>query len=246
MAYAVLTRESIEDYAPPLAALGLDAIAMPVTRTVAPPDPDALSRALARTGFDLVYVASPRAAEHLIVAAGGRPLPPVWVVGPATLLVLERAGIAARHPDGVRDGDELASAIVLARRGLGGRVLVPRAADGRAEPLAILRNGGLEVVDVIAYATAAADPSDRRVARGALLLRDGAAAVCAVFAPSQVDALVSIVGPVAAIATRYCAIGDTTASALRAAGVADVAVAPTPTPEGMAQAAAAVYPARKP
>jgi uroporphyrinogen-III synthase len=246
MAHAVLTRGSIEDYARALASLGLDAVAMPVTRHVAPPDPDALARSLAEP-FDVVFVASARAAARLIAAAATakRHLPAVWVVGRATQLVLESAGIAAHHPDGVRDGDGLANALVHARRGKPGRVLVPRAAAGRDEPLAILRAGGLEVVDVVAYATIA-DPDHPEVVHGARLLRDGSAAVCALFAPSQVDALAAILGPLPAVATRYCAIGETTAAALRALGVESVSVAPEPTPAGMARAVATVYPARTP
>ena len=44
------------------------------------------------------------------------------------------------------------------------------------------------------------------------------------------------------VKTRFCAIGETTAAAVRDAGIAEVAVAPSPTPEGMAQAVRAVYP----
>jgi uroporphyrinogen-III synthase len=65
--------------------------------------------------------------------------------------------------------------------------------------------------------------------------------VCAVFAPSQVAALDALVG-VRAITARFAAIGETTATALRAAGAAAVAVAGAPTPEGLAKAVSAVYP----
>jgi uroporphyrinogen-III synthase/uroporphyrinogen III methyltransferase/synthase len=65
--------------------------------------------------------------------------------------------------------------------------------------------------------------------------------VCIVFAPSQVAAL----GDVAAMQTRFVAIGPTTAAALREAGIAEVAVAATPTPAGIANAVAAVYPPRR-
>ena len=240
----MLTRGSIEDYARALAGLGLDAVAMPVTRHVAPPDPEALARALADR-YDVVFVASARAAARLIAAAATakRHLPPVWVVGRATQLVLEAAGITAHHPEGVRDGDGLAAALVRWRAGKGGRVLVPRAASGRDEPLAMLRAGGLDVVDVVAYATVA-DPDHPEVVHAARLLRAGDAPVCALFAPSQVDVLDALVGPLPAVATRYCAIGQTTAAALHAHGVESVSVAHEPTPAGMARAAAAVYPAR--
>jgi uroporphyrinogen-III synthase len=44
------------------------------------------------------------------------------------------------------------------------------------------------------------------------------------------------------VRARFCAIGETTAAALRAAGIAEVAVAQAPTPEGMANAVRSVYP----
>jgi uroporphyrinogen-III synthase len=42
----------------------------------------------------------------------------------------------------------------------------------------------------------------------------------------------------------FVAIGETTAAALRAAGVREVAVADTPTPAGIACAVSSVYPRR--
>ena len=69
----------------------------------------------------------------------------------------------------------------------------------------------------------------------------GEAAVCCVFAPSQVAALAQIVR-LPELHTRMCAIGETTAAAVRGAGVSEVAVAVTPTPEGIAQAVRSVYP----
>jgi uroporphyrinogen-III synthase len=243
MAFAVLTRASIEAYAPGLAALGLEAVSMPVTRTIPPDDPDALARAVA-SGFTAVVVTSARGAEALARAAAGRPLPEVWAVGEETRRVLATSGIAAHHPDGVRDGDELVRALLASRAMRGCRVLVPRAAEGRVEPAALLRAAGVEVVDVVAYQTVAAAASDRAVVRGVQLLVTRGAPVCAVFAPSQVAALAEIVGELAAIDTAFCAIGETTAVALRAAAVARLAVAPEPTPAGMAHAARAVYPAR--
>src|SRR5262249_2600991 len=130
-------------------------------------------------------------------------------------------------------------ALIASRQLRGKRVLLPRAEDGRVEALDILRAAGVDVVDVIAYRTV---PDSSGAARGADLLRAGQAAICAVFAPSQVTALAGIVCAIPALATRFCAIGETTAAALLTAGVASVAVAPTPTPEGIAQAVRSVYP----
>jgi uroporphyrinogen-III synthase len=69
--------------------------------------------------------------------------------------------------------------------------------------------------------------------------------VCAVFAPSQVAALDALVG-VRRITARFAAIGETTATALRAAGATAIAiaVADAPTPECLAKAVSAVYPLR--
>ena len=247
MARAVLTRDptSAPAYAAALAPLGLECVAMPVTKHAPPQDPGALARAVAGD-FAAIVVASPRAAHELARAraATAQALPEVWAVGPATRRALDIAKIRAHHPDGARDSADLARALVAARDLRGQRVLVPRAEEGRTEGLEILRAAGVEVVDVIAYRTVPVTASDPAVAEGAALLRAGNAAICAVFAPSQVTALAAIVGPLSALATRFCAIGETTAAAVREAGVAGVAVAPEPTPEGMAQAVRSVYPGR--
>jgi uroporphyrinogen-III synthase len=237
VAYIVLTRDLDPAYSAAVAPL--EAVAMPVTKHAPPADPQALARALEQD-YDAIVIASPRAAHEL--SRAGTPRAPVWAVGPATQRALAIAKIAATHPEGVRDAGELARKLVAA--GIRGRVLVPRAEEGRTEAIEILRAAGAEVVDVIAYRTVAVPPDDPNVARGAELLRVGQAAVCAVFAPSQVTALVAIVGSLREILTKYAAIGETTAAALRAAGVTEVAVAPAPTPEGIASAVRSVYPTR--
>jgi uroporphyrinogen-III synthase len=249
MAFAVLTRDlaGAAAYAAALAPLGLEAVAMPVTRAAPAPDPDALARALATSEYAAVVVASARAAHELARALAAHPLPPrtrIWAVGPATLRALEQAGLPAHHPEGVHDGAALARALAATEPVRGRRVLVPRAEDGRTEALEILRGAGSEVVDVIAYRTVPAAADDAELAHGLSLLRDGNAAICGVFAPSQVDALRALVAPLSALATVFCAIGETTAAALRTAGVAAPVVAPAPTPEGMAQAVGSVYPTR--
>src|SRR5829696_4557233 len=107
MAYAVVTRdrEGAAPYAAALAPLGLEVVAMPVTRTEPPEDPEALARALARGGHAAIVCASARAAAALVAAAGDRAgaragdragdqqLPEVWAVGPATARALEAGRI---------------------------------------------------------------------------------------------------------------------------------------------------------
>lgn len=257
MAFAVLTRDrdDVEGYAAALAPLGLDVVAMPVTRFAPPPDPGALARVLAtetiRGGVSIsaILVTSPRAAHAMARALDARvstgaahALPDVWVIGPATQRACDVAKIRAGQPPGVKNARELAEWLVAVRDLRGKRVLMPRAEDGIPDAIDVLRAAGADVLDVIAYRTVPADAADPQVARGAELLRAGDAAVCAMFAPSQVTALASIVGALGALATRFCAIGETTAAALRGAGVAAVAVASAPTPEGMAQAVRSVYP----
>jgi uroporphyrinogen-III synthase len=252
--YAVITRalDANSPYVAALATLGLEVVAMPVTRTAPPADPAALPAAIARGGYLAIVVASARAAEALVVARGASQLPEVWAVGPATARALAEGGIealttgdasltAVASTSGTStDGATLARAIVAARAVARRRILLPRAEDGRDELVDILRAAGAEVDVVVAYRTVATPADDPAIARGRELLAHGAA-VCAVFAPSQVAALAALV-PLRGVAARFVAIGETTADALRAAGVAEVAVAEQPTPEGLAKAVGAVYP----
>lgn len=246
MAFAVLTRELEADspYTTALAPLGLEVIAMPVTHTAPPRDASALARALEVGGYAAIVVASPRAAAALIAARGHHVLPEVWAVGPATQRALVAAGIPAIQPEAAHDGASLAQTMVGSRDLAGKRVLFPRAEDGRVDAMSILRTASAEIVEVIAYRTVATAANDPAIARGRALLEAGQAAVCIVFAPSQASALDAVVGPLVKLPTQFAAIGDTTGAVLRAAGVASVAVATTPTPEGVAQAISAVYPPR--
>ncbi len=255
MPTAVLTRDPVDvpAYARVLGPLGLEVVAMPVTKTVSAADPDALVRALADGTYSAIVVASPRAAHELARAIGRvtpplETLPGIWAVGPATKRALDIAKLAAHLPDDVRDGGELAVRLATSRDLRGERVLVPRAEEGRTEALEILRDAGAIVVDVVAYRTLPAGAEDAQVGEGATLLASGGAAICAVFAPSQVSALSSIMAArgheLSSLGARFCAIGETTGAALREVGIQRVAVAPEPSPEGMAQAVRSVYPPR--
>jgi len=243
MAFAVLTRDEVQPYQSALGALGLDVVAMPVTRFAPAADPEALVRALAAGGHAAIVVASPRAAYELgrAEAIALAELPEVWAVGPSTKRALEIAKISSTHPADARDGAELAAKLVAARDLKGRKVLVPRAEEGRDEAIKVLRAAGAEIDEVIAYRTVPAPADDPKLARGRELLGSGGAAVCAVFAPSQVHALAELMRDLAAIACPFAAIGATTAAALAERGVNRVAVAASPTPDGMAQAIAAVY-----
>jgi len=243
MAFVVITRDvdGGSPYAAALEALGLEAVMMPLTQTAPPSDPDALVRAMERGGYQAIVCASRHAAGAIIRAKGHTPIPEVWVVGPATERVLAEAHLSPILPETARDGASLARALVTQRDLAGKRVLVPRAEDGRDDGIAILRAAGVIVDDIVAYRTIAVGADDPAIARGRELLTAGQADLCCVFAPSQVAALDALVG-VRKAKTQFVAIGDTTAEALRDAGADRIVVAATPTPAGIANAVAAVYP----
>ncbi len=247
VAYAVITREAgaALPYAAALAPLGLDSVALPVTRAAPARDPGELFRALQHGGYAAIVIASARAVVALEAArdTGALALPEVWAVGPATARALEAAGIAAIVPADARDARTLAAALIAERALAGRRVLVPRAEDGRDEAVAALRAAGAQVDAITAYRTVAASVDDPALAPGLALLRRGEVAVCALFAPSQVAALDALIG-IRAITAVFAAIGQTTEAALREAGGAVVAVADAPTPERLAKAVSAVYPPR--
>ena len=238
----MLTREDVEAYAASLLPQHIEVVAMPVTQQLADAnDRDTLARALQSGPFAAVVVASRHAAIELAIALRRAAielaeLGEIWVVGPATQQSLDGEGLRSHYPPGVHDGAELARTLIAARDLRGQRVLVPRAEQGRSDAIELLREAGAEVVDVVAYRTHAVAADHPSVAAGRELLTGNGAAVCAVFSPSQVAALGAIVGPLVDVPTQFCAIGETTAAALRAAGVTEIGVAATPTPDGLATA----------
>jgi len=246
VAWAVLTRDidGARSYAEALARLGLDAVALPVTRAVDADDADRLALAAAvAERWDGVLVASARAAAPLVRALDGRRLEArIAAVGPATAAELARHGIAAE----VAAGDGVAAAEALLAAGCR-RVLVPRAAGGRDEAVDRLRAAGVVAETVTAYRTVPTPADDPSLVDGLARITGGSAAVIALFAPSQVGALVDLlavrgVSPEVLASSVIAAIGATTASALAARGIRVDAVAAQPEPAAMAQAVAAVYP----
>ncbi|HEX7701974.1 MAG TPA: uroporphyrinogen-III synthase [Kofleriaceae bacterium] len=242
MLRAVLTREDVEAYAAQLSPQGIEVVAMPVTQQLADAnDRDVLARALQTGPFAAVVVTSRHAAIFLAAAllrtsSTANDLGEIWAVGPATRQSLDGEGLTSHYPPGVHDGAELARALMASRDLRGQRVLVPRAEQGRSEAIELLREAGADVVDVVAYRTHAVAADHPSIAAGRELLTGDGVAVCAVFSPSQVAALAAIVGPLVEVPTQFCAIGETTAAALRAAGVTQIGVAATPTPDGLATA----------
>lgn len=251
MALAVLTRDvaATEPYARALRPLGLEVVAMPVTR-IAPTEPAAQARLAAALAElderDAIVVASAHGAAALLAALGlpdrlRRPgAPALWAVGSATAAALAGHGLAARTPPDA-DARGLAAAVVAG--GAPRRAVVPRARGGRDEGVAALAAAGVDVVAVDVYQSLAAEPDEPALAAGWSALADDALVVVALFAPSQVaalDRLLAARGGLAALAAHRVAIGATTAAAITAVGAAVAAIAPAPTPDGLARAIAAL------
>jgi uroporphyrinogen-III synthase len=252
----VVTRDAsrCRELATQVAAHGARVVALPLTRT-APPTPDERAALVAAAGgadgFDAVVVASANAAEALAAAlrAAGARLDRARVVavgeasaGPLRPAMTPRQPELPARADAIGVADHLLAAAPDRPR----RVLWPRAADGREDGIERLRAAGVEVVAPVAYRTEPTPPDDPALAEGLALVARGAAAVVALYAPSQVAALAALLAPhggLAALApARVVAIGETTAAALRGHGVAVAAIAATPDAAGMASAIAAVYP----
>jgi len=217
----LVTRDESLDGPLSLALLrrGLQPVACSVLSHVASPEPEALVRA-ARSleDYQWLIVASQRAVAALMVARGGRPLPPTLrtaAVGERTAGSLVAAGAAQPLTAASPGSAALIAALARADRWPGRRVLVPRAAEGGREVVDALRQRGGSVDEVVAYATVPR-PRDEIVAAWEAARPDAAV----VASPSAARALVRAIGaePLHRLA-RVVAIGPTTAMQLEALGV---------------------------
>jgi uroporphyrinogen-III synthase len=233
-----------------LTARGWEVVALPVTRHLpaSPDEQQRLAEAVAHlTSFDAIVLASRRAVQSLLDALGGvfpERTPPIWAVGPATVEALRAHGVRAHIPSR-SDASSLASAVLT--QGGCQRVLMPRADGGRDEAVDLLTAAGIWVEAIAVYRTEARLADDPELQPGLDALIGGGIDAVACFAPSQAIALAQLCAgrgrPLSTLAsTRLVAIGETTAAALRGAGITPAAVAATPTPESMADALGSVYP----
>jgi uroporphyrinogen-III synthase/uroporphyrinogen III methyltransferase/synthase len=233
-----------------LRALGAEVLEAPAIATAPPASWDALDAALRDLErFDWIAFASATAVDATLgrLEALGRPPPPPAVrlaaVGRATAGHLARR---LRPPDLVpaeARGDALAAA--LGPRVRGRRVLVPRAAEGRAELVEGLEAAGAEVVAAPCYRTVPVPPEALAPLGEALL--HGELDAVAFASPSAVRAVVAALGPAAAALGRcaIAAIGPTTAAALREVGLEAAIVPAVSTAEHLADAVAARLGARR-
>ena len=208
-----------------LRELGAAVIDCPAIVTGPPEDPAPLDAALrALGGFGWVAFASATAVERTVARLDALGVPRgeladrrLATVGPATA---ERLEALVRGPDLVPlEATGAALAEALARHVRGGRVLVPRAAEGRPELLDGLRAAGAEVVAPEAYRTVAAPAA----ALAPLLeaLAAGRADAVAFASPSAVRSVLAALGERSGLLSGAVlgAIGPTTAQALRQAGL---------------------------
>lgn len=231
------SREDSRSLAAALRARGAEVSIHPAIRRLPPSDPKPLEEALERLrggryhGLLFTSPAGVEAVRHLL---GDAPFPAALfgAVGPATRAALEAWGkgpiVVAPH----HDGASLAQALIEA---LGGGLpglcfLQPRAEEGREELRRGLEAAGAEVEVVAAYRTVPEPPARLAALREGL----GAGAFDAVIfaSPSAVRAVVGEGSPRWG-ETWAVAIGETTARALRKAGVTRVAAAAEATDEAL-------------
>ncbi|MDF1563356.1 MAG: uroporphyrinogen-III synthase [Deltaproteobacteria bacterium] len=219
-----------------LEAAGLEVHHLPAIALCPPADPGALSRAVAEQSEhdDLVFTSAAavtafvEAAEALGVPTFGSAR--IVAVGMATARALEAAGAEVALV-GEGGGAELAAAYPEGSL-VGRRILLPRAEAGREEFPEAARAAGAEVTVVAAYCTLPRPEVGEAI--GELIASGGVKAVC--FAsPSAVEAVAAGLSESSWESFTAVAIGETTASALRAIGVEPV-VAGEPSGTGLAEA----------
>lgn len=249
-AWATREPERAAPFLAALAPLGLAGLAAPLTAVVPVADLAPLDAALAalRPG-EVVALASARASELVASRLAGRTaaLGPArwWAVGESSAAPLRRLGLTvAVAPRASAVG--LAEAILAAEAPASLRVLLPRAEDGREEAASALRAAGASVEELVIYRSARLSLQTPALQEALAQLHRGQVAVVALFAPSQVSALVAALASsghsLATAPALFAAIGETTARALAAAGAGGrFVVASAPTPEAMANAVAARY-----
>lgn len=258
-----------------LEAAGASVVAIPLIRIDPPDDLGPLREAARRLRageFDWVVVTSPNGAAALAQAleaeahaAGEAAQVPLGgsgssvrlcAVGPATAAALERAGLSVACVPERHEGSAVPEALERVEPLAGRRILLALGdrADGRLQEELVRR--GARVERVTAYCTRN-DPE--AAARAAGLVSSRQVDLVVVASPSQVHALARALAaqtsgvhepssgaeeaeldrPVFAVA-----IGPTTARAAMEAGW-QVTQAPSPTPQGLAEACVRAWEARK-
>jgi len=238
-----------------LTGLGAEPVFAPVTTLAPPSDPKAIARAIDHIDtYEWVVITSANAVHWFFeaLAASGRDaralgLARVACVGPVTAAALAERGVRAdlvpSHGDAGATADAIIEASGSALREA--RVLVPRAEKGRDEAVELLRTAGAEVDCAPVYRTETAAADEPSVQHALRALRNGEIDVATFFAPSQVRALLELLGEGAEQLLNQCrvvaAIGNTTRAALESRGVRVDLVPSTPDAQVLATELAGIY-----
>lgn len=160
-------------------------------------------------------------------------------VGDTTARALQALGVGPVLTPSRQDGEGLAEALCC-EVSPGDRVLVLRAEGGRDVVAERLRARGVSVEEVVAYRTVPRKVPEDEVQR----LLSGPRPTAALFmSPSAFKGYVLALGPHARAfleGSILCAIGGTTAEAMKAEGMAPTLVSPKPSVEAALAAIAAV------
>ena len=204
----ILTRAAPDntDLARDLRAAGAKVIEFPCIAVEPIDDADALGSSLgALTSDDCLVVTSRAGARAVVQALAGQPLrAALAVVGPATERVARELGLDVSFRPSRADGASLGAELRLPR----GTVVLARSDHSAGEIVAVLRDRGARVRELVVYRTTiradAIAPADLRDAcsRGAVVL---------LASPSAVDGFARSVGADLAARCRLVAIGPTTA-----------------------------------
>jgi uroporphyrinogen III methyltransferase/synthase len=152
------TREQASVLSHRLRALGADAIELPTIRIAPPADPAPLDSAIAGLpDYEWIVFTSANGVRHFWERLGHAGLDArafhgvrVAAIGPATAAELEARGLAADYVPGQYVAEAVAAGLGDVH---GLRILLPRADIARPALAELLRAGGADVVEVVAYRT---------------------------------------------------------------------------------------------
>jgi len=247
--------EQARAFAATLSDLGAQPVFAPVTRLEPPTDRTELEKAIDRIDtYEWIVFTSANAVRRFFEElrshrkdARALGLARVACVGPVTAAALSEEGIRADVVPSHGDAVVVAESIVNAAGGQirEARVLMPRAEQGRDEAVEALMASGADVNVVPVYRTVTVAPDDPDVRYGLRALQRGRIDVAAFFAPSQVRALLELLGDGGAQLVNACrtitAIGSTTSRTLERHGIRVDLVPSSPDAQVLANELAQTY-----
>lgn len=240
-------REQASDFSRLLSELGAAVIELPTIRIGPSPDPDAVERAVEKTGsYDWIVFTSVNGVTTFMerIKEGGGDVrrlgdAKLCAIGPATRASLEALGLRVDVVPETYVAEEVVEALKATGQLGGARILLPRAEIARKVLPDSLRDAGAEVDDVPVYSTLAEEPDNLDHVRE--MLEGGEIDVITFASSSTVDNFVELVGrdtAVRAVAagTLVAAIGPVTAQTVSGYGLEAAVVPDDYTIPGLADA----------